>query len=159
MLLASQVLEASRLQGRTLATAESCTGGLIGSLLTEVAGASASYLGGVVSYTDGVKAAILGVPPEVLTRHGAVSAQVAVAMAEGARRAIGADLAMAVTGIAGPSGGSPQKPVGLTYVAVSDGSGQAVERHLWRADRAGNRRASAGAAFRLALERLRGPAR
>jgi nicotinamide-nucleotide amidase len=158
VVLAGEVLEAGRVKGRTLATAESCTGGLLGAILTEVPGASESYLGGVVSYTDGVKVTVLGVPPEVLTRHGAVSAQAAVAMAEGARRATGADLAMAVTGIAGPSGGSSQKPVGLTYVAVADGSGQAVERHLWRGDRAGNRRASAAAAFRLALERLRGPA-
>jgi nicotinamide-nucleotide amidase len=158
-LLASQVLEASRLQGMRLATAESCTGGLIGALLTDVPGASASYVGGIISYTDAVKMTTLGVPAEVLAHHGAVSAQVAVAMAEGARRAIGADLAIAVTGIAGPSGGTAQKPVGLTYVAVADQTGQTVERHLWRGDRPANRRASAAAALRLALERLRGPAR
>jgi nicotinamide-nucleotide amidase len=151
---------AARLQDRcvrgrlTFATAESCTGGLVGHAITEIAGSSAYYLGGGVTYADGAKVDLLGVPEAALQAHGAVSAQVAAAMAEGARRRLGADLAVAVTGIAGPEGGSPAKPVGLTYVAVSDASGTDVRRHLWHGDRAANKRLSAEAALRLALERL-----
>jgi len=137
-----------------VATAESCTGGLIGHALTEIAGSSDYYDGGVVSYSDGVKSAVLHVPQATLDHHGAVSAQVAVAMAEGVRQVLGADVAVAVTGIAGPGGGSETKPVGLTYVAVADGAGHDVRRHLWPHDRAGNKLASAHAALRLLLERL-----
>ena len=148
--LAERLLTAARALGWTLATAESCTGGLVGHLLTEVPGASTVYLGGVVSYSDAVKAGLLGVPPEVLEAHGAVSAQVAVAMAEGARRATGADLGIAITGIAGPDGGRPDKPIGLTYVAVAAPSGPVVRRHLWSGERSHNKRASAAAALELA---------
>ena len=152
--LAERVLAAAGATGRTLATAESCTGGLVGHLLTEVPGASAVYLGGVVSYSDEVKAHLLGVAPEVLEAHGAVSAQVAVAMAEGVRRATGADLGISITGIAGPDGGRPDKPVGLTYVALSGPDGPVVRRHLWSGDRSHNKLASAAAALALADERL-----
>ena len=151
---------AVRLQDRcvrgrlTLATAESCTGGLVGHVITEIAGSSAYYLGGGVTYADGAKVGLLGVPEATLRAHGAVSAQVAAAMAEGARRRLGADLAVAVTGIAGPDGGSPSKPVGLTYVAVADASGTDVRRHQWHDDRAANKRLSVEAALRFALERL-----
>ena len=95
-----------------------------------------------------------GVPRPTLDAHGAVSAQTAVAMAEGARRELAADLAVAVTGIAGPGGGSNEKPVGLTYVAVADAHGHAVERHLWSGDRASNKDASAAVALDLLLGRL-----
>jgi PncC family amidohydrolase len=152
--LSSQLLSTARERGLKLAVAESCTGGLVGHLLTEIAGSSDVFVGGVISYSDGVKTAVLDVPAEALERHGAVSAQVAVAMAEGARRRLGADIGLAVTGIAGPGGGSAAKPVGLTYVAVADAGGHDVRRHQWQGDRSANKLASAQAALELALERL-----
>ena len=152
--LAERVGATCRSEGRTLATAESCTGGLVAHLITEVPGSSAYFRGGLVTYADDIKTALADVPPLVLEAHGAVSAQVAVAMAAGTRRRLGTDRAVAVTGVAGPDGGSAAKPVGLTYVAVADGAGDTVRRHQWSADRAGNKRASAGAALSLVLERL-----
>jgi PncC family amidohydrolase len=141
--------------GRTLGTAESCTGGLIAHLVTEVPGSSAYFLGGLVTYADAVKRSIADVPAAVLEAHGAVSAQVAVAMAVGARRRLDVDVAVAVTGVAGPDGGTDAKPVGLTYLAVADAEGHDVRKHTWESDRAGNKRASAAAAMALTLERLR----
>jgi len=138
----------------TLATAESCTGGLIGHVLTEVAGSSDCYVGGIVCYSDALKRSELAVDAHTLERHGAVSAQACVAMAEGARHHYGASLAVAVTGIAGPTGGSDAKPVGLTYVAVADAAGHDVRRHTWSADRHRNKLLSAEAALMLLLERL-----
>ncbi len=143
-------------RGLTLATAESCTGGLIGHLLTEVPGSSDYYVGGVISYSDVVKEQQLGVDPSTLARHGAVSAQTAVAMAEGVRARFGAAVGLSVTGIAGPSGGSAAKPVGLTYVCVADDQGHDVRRHVWPADRSANKLLSARAALDLLLERLGG---
>jgi PncC family amidohydrolase len=137
--------------GLTVATAESCTGGLVAHELTEVAGSSGYFLGGIVAYADATKQAGLGVPAELIARHGAVSAQVARAMAEGARRVLGADLAVAVTGIAGPGGGTPAKPVGLTYVAVNGPGGREVRRFNWPHDRSANKRASAAAAIELLI--------
>jgi PncC family amidohydrolase len=152
--LAERVGASCRAGGRTLATAESCTGGLISHLITEIPGSSAYFRGGLVTYDDAVKTALVDVPETVLEAHGAVSAQVAVAMAEGARRRLGVDVAIAVTGIAGPDGGTETKPVGLTYVAIADADGDDVRRHVWSADRSGNKRASAAAALSLVLERL-----
>ncbi len=110
-------------RGLTLAVAESCTGGLVGERLTELPGASRCFVGGAIVYANATKESLLGVPPALLARHGAVSAEVAVAMAEGALRACGADLALAITGIAGPDGGTATKPVGLVHLAVA-GSGR-----------------------------------
>lgn len=141
-------------RGLTVSTAESCTGGLVAHVITEIAGSSAYFLGAFVTYADDVKRDQLGVPAELLAAHGAVSAQVARAMAEGARARLGSDLAVAITGIAGPGGGSAEKPVGLTYVAVADGDGADVRRHLWTGDRSANKRDSAAAALDLLLERL-----
>jgi len=141
--------------GLTLATAESCTGGLIGHLLTEIAGSSGYYAGGAITYSDALKRRLLDVPDATLQAHGAVSAQTAVAMADGVRRTFGTDLSVAATGIAGPAGGSAGKPVGLTYVAVADASGQDVRRFLWGGDRSENKQASAAAALELLLDRLR----
>lgn len=141
-------------RGLTVSTAESCTGGLVAHAITEIAGSSAYFLGAFVTYADDVKRDQLGVPAELLAAHGAVSAQVARAMAEGARARLGTDLAVAITGIAGPGGGSAEKPVGLTYVAVADGDGADVRRHLWTGDRSANKRDSAAAALDLLLERL-----
>jgi PncC family amidohydrolase len=156
--LAQRLDRAARSTSVTIATAESCTGGLVGHVLTEIPGASDYYLGGAVSYSNDAKERLLGVPPETLARHGAVSAQVAVAMAEGARSAFSAAVGVAVTGIAGPSGGTESKPVGLTYVAVADGAGHDVRRHVWSGDRSANKRASAGAALQLLVERIEGSA-
>ena len=140
--------------GRKVATVESCTGGLIGHLITEVPGSSVYFLGGFITYSDELKRETVGVPHDVLAAHGAVSAQVAMAMAVGGRARTGADLAVSVTGIAGPDGGTAAKPVGLTYVAVADALGVAVKRHLWTGDRAENKRRSAAAALTLLLERV-----
>ena len=139
--------------GLTVATAESCTGGLVAHLMTEVPGSSAYLRGGIVAYADDVKRSALGVPREVIAAHGAVSAQVALAMAEGVRRALGTDLAVAVTGVAGPDGGSEAKPVGLVYVAVAGLGAPDVRRFLWTGDRTANKRSSAEAAMETLLER------
>jgi len=141
-------------RGLTVAVAESCTGGLVGHLITEVPGSSGYFLGGLIVYSDAAKDALLGVPAEVLAAHGAVSAQTARAMAESARRLLAADIAVAVTGIAGPEGGSPAKPVGLTYVAIADASGGDVRRHVWPGDRAANKLASAQSALEMLLARV-----
>jgi PncC family amidohydrolase len=152
--LAARLGERCLARGVRLATVESCTGGLVGHLITETPGSSAYFLGGVVTYSDELKRELVGVPGEVLAAHGAVSAQTAVAMATGGRTRTGAHMAGAVTGIAGPDGGSAQKPVGLTYVAVADATGSAVRRHLWSGDRSDNKRASAEALLELLLERI-----
>ena len=138
----------------TVAAAESCTGGLVAHAITEIAGSSAYFRGAFVTYANDVKRDQLGVAQELLNAHGAVSAQVARAMAEGARQRLAATVAVAITGIAGPGGGSAEKPVGLTYVAVADDAGVDVRRHLWTGDRSANKRDSAVAALELLLERL-----
>ncbi len=136
-------------QGRTLALAESCTGGLVGHRLTQVPGSSAAFLGGVIAYHNAVKERLLGVPAEVLAREGAVSEATALAMADGVRRLLGADVAVAVTGVAGPSGGTPDKPVGLTYVALAAPEASACERHVWHGEREANKESSTDAALGL----------
>jgi nicotinamide-nucleotide amidase len=127
--------EALLAHGWTLAVAESCTGGLLGARLTARAGASAWFRGGVVAYDNAVKQDVLGVPEEVLLRHGAVSSECAVAMAEGARRLVGADWALSVTGVAGPGGGTPEKPVGLVYLGVAGPWGAEALEDRFRGDR------------------------
>jgi nicotinamide-nucleotide amidase len=123
-------------QGRTLAVAESCTGGLIGHRLTDVPGSSNYFLGGVIAYSNAVKRGSLGVPEETLRTRGAVSAETAQAMAVGVRRLFGADLGLATTGIAGPSGGTPEKPVGLVYVALATGEESvAGQEYRWTGPR------------------------
>jgi len=125
--LASAVGQRLAAAGETLATAESCTGGLIGKLLTDVPGSSEYYLGGVVAYADDVKQSLLDVPGELLAAHGAVSEQVAAAMAEGCRRRFGSDWALAATGIAGPTGGTADKPVGLVHFALTGPDGTTTQ--------------------------------
>jgi PncC family amidohydrolase len=150
---ARRVGETMRTAGRTLATVESCTGGLVAHLITEVPGSSDYFLGGLVTYSNDMKEAFADVPHDVLEAHGAVSAHVARAMAEGARRRLGADVVVSVTGIAGPDGGTAAKPVGLTYIGVADDDGVDVRRHVWAGDRSANKRSSAAAALDLVLER------
>ncbi len=153
---ADRLLALLRARGLSLVTAESCTGGLIAALLTALPGASDVVLGGFVTYSNTMKTMSLGVSARLLARHGAVSEPVAKAMAEGARKRAGADMAVAVTGIAGPGGGSAEKPVGLVYLSVADGKQTLVERHLFAGDRAAVRSASVFAAF-AALRVLAGP--
>lgn len=141
-------------RGWTIGTAESCTGGLIGDTLTDRAGSSAYFLGGIISYDNRIKRERLGVRAETLETAGAVSAETALEMARGARRALGADVALSATGIAGPGGGSADKPVGLVWLAVSAPGVERAVRHVWPFDRAGNKRASADAALRLVLQAL-----
>jgi nicotinamide-nucleotide amidase len=155
--LARRIGAACRERGIRLGAAESCTGGLVGHVITEVPGSSDYFAGALVTYGNEIKIALVGVPAEVLEAHGAVSAQVAKAMADGARERLGVDTAVAVTGIAGPDGGSAAKPVGLTYVAISDGAGGDVRRFVWDSDRSGNKRLSAAAALELVLERSAEP--
>ena len=152
--LTRQLDQLLRSLGLTIATAESCTGGGLSDAITNVAGSSDYFLGGIVSYSNSAKERLLGVDPRVLAAHGAVSEPVAIAMAEGACRALGAEVGVGITGIAGPGGGSPEKPVGLVYVAISSPAGRDVRRYLWREDRVGNKRRSVEAALGFVLEHL-----
>jgi PncC family amidohydrolase len=145
-------LQARCLAGRlTVATAESCTGGLVAHAITSLPGSSGYFRGAIVSYDDEAKRHLLAVPAEILASHGAVSAQTARAMATGARERFGSDLAVSVTGIAGPSGATPGKPVGLTYLAAASAGGVEVKRCSWTGDRASNVRSSARVALELLL--------
>jgi len=125
---ASRVLDLCRAQGLRIVTAESCTGGLVAAALTEIAGSSDVVEGGFVTYANAAKQAMLGVPAAMLNRHGAVSSQTAAAMAKGALKHSQADLAVAITGIAGPGGGSKRKPVGLVYFAAANRDGKRLAR-------------------------------
>jgi nicotinamide-nucleotide amidase len=147
------VLELCRERGLTLATAESCTGGMVAQRLTSVPGSSKTFLGAVVAYSDDVKEGELGVARELLERHGAVSAEVAVAMVAGVRERLGADAAVAVTGIAGPGGGSEEKPVGLVYLHAEAPMGSRSVDFVFPGDREGIRRRAAVTALHL-LRRL-----
>lgn len=124
--------------GKTLSTAESCTGGKISSLLTSVPGSSAYFLGSVTSYANSVKTGVLGVPEEIIDKHGAVSQECVAAMAEGVRRITGSDFAVATSGIAGPGGGTESKPVGLVWIGVSSECGTETFCHVFRNDRKRN---------------------
>jgi PncC family amidohydrolase len=140
-------------RGLTVSVAESCTGGLVAAAITDVAGSSGYFVGGVVSYANSAKQALLDVPEATLEAHGAVSAQVAKAMALGARARFGTTLAASITGIAGPDGGSDEKPVGLTYVGLARADGEVdVRRFQLAGDRSANRQAAAEAALAWLLE-------
>jgi nicotinamide-nucleotide amidase len=143
-------------RGLTLAVAESCTGGLLGHLITNVSGSSAYFPGGIICYSNEAKRAYVGVRAESLDKHGAVSAEVAVEMASGVRQAFDTDIGIAITGIAGPGGGREDKPVGLVYIALADAAGTQVWRFVWQHDRVGNKVASAEAALALLHEHLTG---
>ena len=148
--LCCDVLKA--LKGKTLVTAESCTGGMIGAELTEIAGSSAVYKGGVVSYTNEIKHALLDVSAELLDQDGAVSASVAEAMATGAMKAMNADVAVSVTGLAGPGGDEYNNPVGTVYVGYADAERCVSKHFLFHGDRQQVRTQAAEAALRLILE-------
>ncbi|MGY4706759.1 CinA family protein [Candidatus Bipolaricaulota sp. J31] len=142
-MIEAEVGELLRENGLTLAVAESCTGGLVSSLITDVPGSSDYFLGGVVAYSNEVKEKVLGVPRNILESVGAVSAECARAMAEGVRRLMGADIGLATTGIAGPTGGTPTKPVGLVYIALSHPEGTLVREFRLTGSRRGNKHSAA----------------
>ena len=150
-----------RERAETLATAESCTGGLIGHLVTNQPGSSDYFLGGVMAYANAAKQQLLGVQAETLATVGAVSEQTALQMAHGVCRLLCADYGLAVTGVAGPTGGTPEKPVGLVYIALVGQDVERCERHVWPGDRLGNKELSARRALQMLIEHLeqRGSAR
>lgn len=149
-------------RGMTLALAESCTGGLVSHRITDVPGSSDYYRGSITAYHNQIKACLLRVSQRALDRHGAVSEQAAAEMARGARAALDADVGVAVTGIAGPGGGTPEKPVGLVYVALAAPDGEWVERRVWKDERGDppgrleNKARSADAALDLLRRYLEG---
>ena len=149
--LTSDVLQA--LNGKTLATAESCTGGMIGQMLTAVPGSSAVYKGGIISYTNEIKRNLLGVEETLLETEGAVSAPVARAMAEGARKVLNADVAVSVTGLAGPSGDDRGNPIGLVYIGYADSRGTDTITCLFEGNRDEIRTQAAETALALILSK------
>ena len=151
MTAAVKLVQALEREKMTCATAESCTGGGVAHAITAVPGSSAVFAGGVVSYANSVKRDVLGVPEETLAEHGAVSSECAIAMADGARRLLKTDLAVSLTGIAGPSGGSAAKPVGLVWFAVSSASGTVAEKQIFGGDRDAVRAAAVEHALELLL--------
>jgi PncC family amidohydrolase len=155
--LAQQIGERLRSRQLMLAVAESCTGGLLGDHITDVPGSSDYFLGGVLAYSNQVKQGLLGVPFETLETHGAVSPQCAAEMAQGVRRLLGSDVALSVTGIAGPGGATPAKPVGLTYIHLSAPGCERGLRAIWPGDRRANKVDTALAALRLLLDYLEEP--
>ena len=152
--LAQQVGERLRSRQLTLAVAESCTGGLLGDNITDVPGSSDYFLGGVLAYSNQVKQGLLGVRSETLATYGAVSPQCAAEMSQGVRRLLGSDVALSVTGIAGPSGDTADKPLGLTYIHLSAPGCERGLRSVWPSDRRANKVDSALAALRLLLNYL-----
>ena len=152
--LSAAVGEQLRARRWRLAVAESCTGGLLGHLITEVAGSSDYFVGGVIVYSNEAKEKLLAVPPETLEHHGAVSEPAARQMALGVRRLLRADVGLSVTGIAGPGGGSADKPVGLVYVALDADDGQECRRIVLDGDRHENKARSARAALGMLWEYL-----
>jgi PncC family amidohydrolase len=145
-----------RLQGLKLAAAESCTGGLIGHRITNVPGSSDYYLGSVTAYAYEAKERLLGVLPETLARFGAVSRETALEMARGVRQALAADIGISVTGIAGPGGGLPLKPVGFVWIALSAPGGEWAFCYQWHGSRVENKALSAQAALQLLMDYLTG---
>jgi nicotinamide-nucleotide amidase len=144
-----------KLRGYTLATAESCTGGLLAGRITEVPGSSEYFLEGVVSYSNEAKKDLLGVPKKLIETHGAVSEQVAGAMAAGIRKRAGSTFGISVTGVAGPGGGSPEKPVGLVYIALADDSQTTTRRFIFPGDRQFIRTLSVNAALDMIRRRIK----
>ena len=153
--LESVVGDLLRGKGLTIGTAESCTGGLLAGRLTEVSGSSAYYVSSVVAYSDEAKVKLLGVKRETVERHGAVSEEVAIEMAEGLRKRHGVDIGVSCTGIAGPTGGSAEKPVGLLFVGIADGEGGEANRFQFRGGRSQVRERTVQAALDILWRRLR----
>jgi PncC family amidohydrolase len=141
-------------RGKRLAAAESCTGGLIGHLITNVAGSSAYYLGGVTAYANETKIRLLGVSPVTLEKYGAVSSETVIEMARGVRNTLGADIGISVSGIAGPGGGTADKPVGTVWIGLSSPQQEYSRHYLWSGDRLAVKEQSAQAALSMLVEHL-----
>ncbi|HVF25913.1 MAG TPA: CinA family protein [Anaerolineales bacterium] len=154
--LEAQIGELLQSRGLKLALAESCTGGLIGNRITDVPGSSAYFLGGLISYAYEAKIALLGVQWETLNSKGAVSREVVLEMAHGARKALNADIAVAVSGIAGPGGAMPGKPVGTTWVGLTTKEGEWARVFQFSGDRVQNKSQAAEAALQVLFDHLRG---
>lgn len=154
--LEEMLLETMHTRGLTLATAESCTGGLVSDRITNVSGSSEYFPGGVVAYSYEAKVNLLGVLWDTLNAHGAVSEETVLEMARGARKLFNADIGLSVSGIAGPMGGLPDKPVGTTWIGLATNSGEWARQFVWDGDRAQNKHYSAEAALRFALDYLEG---
>jgi len=152
--LARRVGEALSIRGWTIATAESCTGGLLGDILTDIAGSSAYFVGGIVAYSNAVKQTHLGVSQATLASEGAVSDATVRAMAQGARERLQADVGIATTGIAGPGGGTATKPVGLVYICVTTPTTTVSQHFVFTGDRRSNKLATAEAALEFVLNVL-----
>ena len=148
-MIEEEVGDALRKRGLTLATAESCTGGLVGHRITNVSGSSDYYKGGVIAYANEVKEKHLHVARETLAEKGAVSAECAREMASGVRTLLSSDIGISTTGIAGPTGGTPDKPVGLVYIALATKEYVDYEKHIFHKDREGNKREAADAALEM----------
>jgi len=140
----------------TLATAESCTGGLISSRITDIAGSSAYFMGGIVAYSYEAKNALLGVSWDTIHNKGAVSRETVIEMARGARNVLGVDIAVSVSGIAGPGGGTPDKPVGTVWVGLATPNGEEARHFVWDGDRIRNKHLSSEAALQFVLDYLEG---
>ncbi|MFI3312811.1 MAG: CinA family protein [Eubacteriales bacterium] len=147
--LATQVVQAYLQEGKTIATAESCTGGLVGGALTAVSGSSSVYMGGIISYTNPIKHRLVGVKQELLDEFGAVSQPVAKAMAEGVRQVIDTTVGVSVTGVAGPNPDDWNNPVGLVYIAVSDGKTTHCQTCNFSGDRASVRNQAVEVALKM----------
>jgi PncC family amidohydrolase len=143
-----------RQRGLRLAVAESCTGGLVSHRLTNVAGSSTYYQGGVATYAYEAKVRLLGVRWETLEKHGAVSSETVIEMARGVRVALAADIGLSVSGIAGPGGGTPQKPVGLTWIGVSSPWDEFAQQYFWNGERIENKEKFAEAALQILVDYL-----
>jgi PncC family amidohydrolase len=150
-----QLGRALKERGWTMAVAESCTGGLVGHKITEIPGSSDYFMGGIIAYAYEAKEQFLGVDQTTLETYGAVSEETAVQMAESVRNAFNVDIGISVTGIAGPASDLSEKPVGLTWMAVSTTEGVVAESHRWKGDRTSNKLQSAEAALKLALKIIR----
>jgi PncC family amidohydrolase len=148
-MIEKEVGDALRKRGLTLSTAESCTGGLVAHRITNVSGSSDYYKGGIIAYANEVKENVLHVAREILDEKGAVSAECAKAMANGVRTLLDSDIGISTTGIAGPTGGTPDKPVGLVYIALATKEYVHHEKHIFHRDREGNKHEAADAAFEM----------
>jgi nicotinamide-nucleotide amidase len=153
--LLRNILRKLQSQGATVATAESCTGGMVATMLTDLPGSSTVFVGGISAYANGVKISMLGVGASDLEKFGAVSAEVARAMAAGARDRLGATYAVALTGIAGPDGGSPDKPVGTVYCGIASPLGEVATRLTLSGDRSTIRRTAAESALQLLADAIK----
>jgi PncC family amidohydrolase len=156
MMLEEILHEIIRARGLTLATAESCTGGLVSDRITNVSGSSEYFPGGVVAYSYEAKVNLLGVSWDTLNTHGAVSEEVVLEMAHGVRKIFNADIGVSVSGIAGPTGGLPDKPVGTTWLGLAANNGQWARHFVWDGDRMNNKHHSSEAALQFVLDYLEG---